>query len=66
MDHASPLSAPMMRRSRTLYDPYCPCEEEEEEEEKFYDKNMYLAAVRAVLYLSTYTRMGFYFISYHK
>ena len=50
MDHASPLSTPRMGRSRTLDDPYCPCEEEEE----FYDKNRYLIAVRAPLYLFTY------------
>ena len=53
MDHPSPLSAPMMGRSRTFDDPYRPCEEEEEE---FYDRNMYLAVVGALLYLSTYTR----------
>jgi hypothetical protein len=53
MDQASPLSAPMMGRSRTLDDPYRPCEEEEEE---FPDKSRYLAAVGALLYLSTNTR----------
>ena len=52
MDQANPLSAPMIGRSRTFDDPYRPCEEEEE----FYDKNKYLAAVGALLYLSTYTR----------
>jgi hypothetical protein len=53
MDQANSLSAPMMGRSRTFDDPYHPCEEEEKE---FYDKNKYLAAVGAFLYLSTYTR----------
>jgi hypothetical protein len=53
MDKANSLSAPMMGRSRTSDDPYRPCEEEEEE---FYDRTCYLAAVGAVLYLSTFTR----------
>ena len=57
MDHASPLSAPMMGRCRTLDDPYCPCEEEEEE---FYDKSMYLPTVGVLMYLSTYTRPDMY------
>ena len=34
MDQANPFSAPMMGRSKTLDDPYKPCEEEEEEEEE--------------------------------
>jgi hypothetical protein len=54
MDKANPLSAPMMRQSRTSDEPYRPCEEEEEEE--FYDRTRYLAVVGAVLYLSTLTR----------
>jgi hypothetical protein len=53
MDKANPLSAPMMGRSKTSDDPYRPCEEEEEE---FYDRTCYLAAVGALLYLSTFTR----------
>jgi hypothetical protein len=53
MDKANPLSAPMMGQSRTSDDPYRPCEEEEEE---FYDRTRYLAAVGALLYLSTFTR----------
>jgi len=55
MDQPCPFSAPMMDWSRMLDDPYHPCEEEEE----FYDKNMYLAAIGTLLYLSTYTRMFF-------
>ena len=58
MDQANPLSAPMIGRSRTFDDPYRPCEEEEEE---FYNKNKYLAAVGALLYLSTYTHPHIYF-----
>jgi hypothetical protein len=53
MDKASPLSAPMIGRSKTKDDPYQPCEEEEEEE---YDRTRYLAAVGALLYLSTFTK----------
>ena len=51
MDKSNPLSTSMMGRSRTFDDPYCPCEEEEEE---FHDKTRYLAAVGALLYLSTF------------
>ena len=46
----------MMGRSRTLDDPYCPCEEEEE----LYDKKKYLAAIGTLLYLSTYMRSDFF------
>jgi hypothetical protein len=42
-----------MGRSKTADDPYSPCEEEEEE---YHDRTQYLAAVGALLYLSTYTR----------
>lgn len=54
MHQASPLSAPMIGRSKTLDEdnPYSPSQEEEEE----LDKSSYLAAVGALLYLSTYTR----------
>lgn len=52
MDQANPLSTPMIGRNRTFEDPYRPCEEEEE----FDNKPRYLAAVGALLYLSTYTR----------
>lgn len=51
MDKATPLSAPMIGRSKTSDDPYSPSEEEEQE----VDKSNYLAAVGAFLYLSTYT-----------
>ena len=53
MDKANPLSAPMIGRSKTSNDSYAPCKEEEEE---FYNRTQYLAAVGALLYLSTYTR----------
>lgn len=49
---ATPLSAPMIGRSKTGDDPYRPCEEEEEE----VDRQRYLAAVGALLYLATHTR----------
>ena len=51
MDKANPLSAPMIGRSKTSDDPYAPCKEEEE----FHNQTQYLAAVGALLYLSTYT-----------
>ena len=50
--HANPLSAPMMGRSSTSDDPYMSLEEKEE----FPNKTRYLAAIGALLYLSTYTR----------
>ena len=53
MDQAHSLSALLIGRSKTMDDPYSPCKEEEEEE---LDKPCYLAAVGALLYLSTYTR----------
>ena len=53
MDKASPLSTPVIGRSRTFDDPYHPCKEEEE---KFDDRTCYLATVGALLYLSTFTR----------
>ena len=53
MDKANPLSAPMIGRNKTSDDPYAPCKEEEEE---FHNRTQYLAAVGALLYLSTYTR----------
>ena len=53
MDKSNPLSIPMIGRSKNLDDPYTPCEEEEEE---YHDRGQYLAAVGALLYLSTYTR----------
>jgi hypothetical protein len=56
MNQAKPLSALMVGQSKTFDDPYRPCEEEE-----FYDKNKYLAAVGALLYLSIYTRPHIYF-----
>lgn len=43
----------MVGQSRTFHDPYRPRDEERKE---FYDKNKYLTAVGALLYLSTYTR----------
>lgn len=52
MDQATPISAPMIGPSKTSQDPYLPCKEEEEE----VDKDKYLAAVGAFLYLSTNTR----------
>ena len=52
MDKSTPLSAPMIGRSKTGDDPYTPCKEEEEE----FPKERYLAAVGAVLYRSTHTR----------
>ena len=52
MDKSNPSFAPMIGRSKTANDPYQPCEEEEE----YYDKTRYLAAIGAVLYLSTFTR----------
>ena len=52
MDKASPLSSPMIGRSRTKDDPFHPCEEEEEYE----DRTKYLGAVGALTYLSTFTR----------
>ena len=42
----------MVGRSKSSDDPYTPCEEEEEE---YQDRGQYLAAVGALLYLSTYT-----------
>ena len=55
MDKAKfPLSAPMIGRSKTSDDPYAPYKEEEEEE--FHNRTQYLAAMGALLYLSTYTR----------
>ena len=53
MDQANPLSAPMMGRSKTSDDLYRPLEEEGEENQ---DRTKYLAAVGALLYLSTYMR----------
>ena len=53
MEKSNPLAAPMIGRSKTSDDPYAPCEEEEEE---FSNMNQYLAAVGALLYLSTNTR----------
>ena len=53
MDKANPLSTPMIRCSKTSDDPYAPCKEEKEE---FHYQTQYLAAVGALLYLSTYTR----------
>ena len=61
VDHTSPRSTPMMGQSRTLDDPYCPCEEEKEK--KFYNKNMYLANVEALLYLFTYTHLDISFVT---
>ena len=58
MDKANPLSTPMTDRTRTLDDPYAPYKEEEEE---FHNKTQYLAAVEALLYLSTYTRSNISF-----
>ena len=58
MDKASPLSALMICQSKTKNDPYQPCEEEEEEE---YDRTRYLAAVGAILYPSTFTRLDISF-----
>ena len=52
MSEANSLSAPMIGRSNTGDDPYRPCEEEEEE----VDKQRYLAAVGALIYLATHTR----------
>ena len=60
MDKASLLSAPMIGHSRTIDDPYHPCKEEEEE---FHDRTRYLAAVGALLYLSTFTRPDISFIT---
>ena len=57
MENTNPLAAPMMRRSRTLQDRYTlACEKEEE-----MDKPKYLAAVRALLYLATFTRLDISF-----
>ena len=53
MDTANPLSTPMIGRSKSSDDPYTPCKEEEAE---YQDCGQYLAAVGALLYLSTYTR----------
>ena len=53
MHQANPLSAPIMGRSKTSDDPYRPLKEKEEE---YPDKTRYLAAVGALLYLSTYMR----------
>ena len=53
MDKANMLSAPMIGCSKTSNDPYAPYKEEEEE---FHNRTQYLAAVGALLYLSTYTR----------
>ena len=52
MHHANSLAAPMITRSRTFQDPYTPASEEEEE----VDKQGYLTAVGALLYLATFTR----------
>jgi hypothetical protein len=52
MADANPISAPMIGRSKTGEDPYRPCEEEEDE----IDKQRYLAAVGALIYLATHTR----------
>jgi hypothetical protein len=52
MAEANSISAPMIGRSKTGDDPYRPCEEEEEE----VDKQRYLAAVGALIYLATHTR----------
>ena len=51
MHHANSLAAPMIGRSRTFQDPYTSASEEEEE----VDKQGYLAAVGALLYLATFT-----------
>ena len=51
MHNANSLVALMIGRSRTLQDPYTPASEEEEE----VDKARYLAAVGALLYLTTFT-----------
>ena len=58
MDQVHPLSAPLMGHSKTIDDMYSPCEEEEEK----LDKPHYLAAVAALLYLSTYMRLDISFI----
>ena len=52
MGDANSLSAPMIGRSKTGDDPYRPSEEEEDE----VDKQNYLAAVGALIYLATHTR----------
>ena len=59
VDKSNPLSAPMISRSKTADNPYRPCEEKEEEE--YYDKTRYLAAVGALLYLSTFTHLDISF-----
>ena len=57
MHNANSLVAPIIERSRTLQDPYPPaCEEEKE-----MDKSKYLAAVGALLYLATFTRLDIFF-----
>lgn len=52
MDQAHPLAALIMGRSRTTDDPYGPCCEEEE----ILHKDQYLAAIGALIYLTTHTR----------
>ena len=59
MDKSNPLSTPMIGRSKSSDDPYTPCEEEEDE---YQDCGQYLAAVGALLYLSTYTRPDISFV----
>ena len=51
MDKSNPLSAPMIGCNKITDHPYRPCKEEEE----YYDKTHYLAAIGALLYLSTFT-----------
>ena len=52
MADANALTAPMIGKSRTEQDPYRPAEDNEEET----DRQQYLAAVGALLYLATNTR----------
>ena len=59
MDKSTLLAAPMIGRRKTADDPYKPYKEEEEE---FHDKIHYLAAVDALLYLSTFTHPDISFV----
>ena len=58
MDKSNLLSTPMIGQSKTANDPYRPCEEEGED---YYDKTRYLVVVKALLYLSTFTRTNISF-----
>lgn len=58
MDQAHPLSTPIMGQSKTLDDPYQPCEEEKEQ---YDNKHQYLAAIGALIYLAMFTRLDISF-----